>query len=220
MPVAEARIPTDRATRYLEQLCSHLGSMQHMRHLPGSAHASGHGAAGMPRVAGVEQSGNRAVVRFADGSWHLTAHEDALVLRVEADEDTVLDRLKEAIAARIAKIGRRDGLSVDWSSSSAERGGAAAEAEGPSARGRGGRTKWRRLGWIALAALAAAVHLGMIGSLFGSGGSRDIAADAMIALVAVKLVLVGLHTRLKHGRPSRRTSIPDTPGRVETQTRA
>lgn len=115
---AEAHITTDRAARYLDQLCSHLGSMRHARHLhlPPSAFASRHGAAGMPRVVSVEQSGNSAVIRFADGSWELTAQKDMLILRVVADEDATLERLKAAIAARIAKIGRRDGLSVQWCS--------------------------------------------------------------------------------------------------------
>lgn len=108
---AEARIPTDRAARYLEQLCSHLGAMQHMRHLP----TGGHGGAGVPRVEDIEQTSDHAVVRFADGSWDLDAADDALVLRVTAHDDAALDRLKAAIAARIAKIGRRDGLSVVWS---------------------------------------------------------------------------------------------------------
>ena len=112
MPSAEARIPTDRAARYLDQLCSHLGAMGHVRRVP----AGGHGGAGMPRVENIERNGNRAVIRFNEGSWTLQAHEDALVLRVEAEEAATLERLKEAIAARIAKIGRRDGLAVTWSS--------------------------------------------------------------------------------------------------------
>ncbi|WP_034263567.1 DUF2218 domain-containing protein [Actinospica robiniae] len=114
MPSGEARIPTERAARYLEQLCSHLGSMPHMRHLPSSLAASLHGG-GMPRVESVEQRAGHAVIRFADGSCGLTAHEDALVLRAEAADDAALERLKGAIADRIAKIGRRDGLGVDWS---------------------------------------------------------------------------------------------------------
>jgi hypothetical protein len=211
MPSAEARIPTDRAARYLEQLCSHLGAMGHMPRLP----AGGHGGAGMPRVENIEQNGNRAVIRFDDGSWALQAHEDALVLRVEAEEAAALERLKEAIAARITKIGRRDGLAVTWSSP-ADPDGPAAGAEVRFPRRGGGRGWWRGIGWFALAGLALAIHLGLIGSLLGGGRWKDIAADALIALIAVKLILLALHARLGRGRPHRITR-PDNASRAEPE---
>jgi hypothetical protein len=110
MHSADAHIPTGRAERYLEQLCSHLGAMQRMRHLP----AGGHGGAGMPRVENVEQAPGRAVIHFADGSWTLAATAEALALRVEAADPAALEKLKATIAARIEKIGRRDNLVVEW----------------------------------------------------------------------------------------------------------
>lgn len=130
MPSVEARIPTDRATRYLEQLCSHLGALGHMRHVPASGHGghghggqSGHGERseqgerGVPQVVDIERSRDRAVIRFAGGCWDLTAGSEALVLRVEAETAASLEQLTAAITARIAKIGRRDGLKVTWSAS-------------------------------------------------------------------------------------------------------
>ena len=214
MPSAEARIPTDRAARYLEQLCRHLGAMGNMRHVP----AGGHGGAGMPRVESIEQNGSRAVIRFADGAWDLQAHEDALVLRVEAQEAASLERLKAAIAARITKIGRRDGLAVIWSSPADpdERHGPANGAGVRLPRRGGGQGRWRGIGWFALAGLALAIHLGLIGSLLGGGRWKDVAADAMIALIAVKLILLALHARLGRGGPHRITH-PDSAGRAEPE---
>ena len=110
MHSAEARVSTDRAERYLDQLCGHLGQLQHMRHLP----KGGHGGAGAPQVEHVERESGRAEIRFADGSWTLHADADALLLRVEAEDSAALERLKDAITARITKIGRRDGLTVTW----------------------------------------------------------------------------------------------------------
>lgn len=96
----EARIATDRAQRYLEQLCGHLGRMHHMSHAPSAR---------------VEQtSDTSAVVTFADGAWVLEAGPDALTLRIEADDPAALERLKDALGKRIATIGRRDNLSVEW----------------------------------------------------------------------------------------------------------
>lgn len=220
MAGAEARVQTDRAERYFAQLCSHLGSMQHMRHVPASP--SIHGGEGMPRVQSVEQTGNHAVVRFADGSWELTAAGGALFLHVEAEEDAALERLKGAIAARMAKIGRRDGLRVDWlpDNEVQDRQALWPTTGAEPAGARGGRARWRRLGWFALAALAVAVHLGLIGSLFGGGGSEDVAADVIIALIASKLILIAVHYRFGRGRPHHRRPSSDTPGRAEIESEA
>jgi len=110
MPAAQARIATSRADRYLSQLCGHLGQMRRMRHLP----FGGHGGGGVPRVEHVEQTGNQAAVRFADGSWHLQADETALLISVQAEDPAALERLKDAITGRITKIGRRDALTITW----------------------------------------------------------------------------------------------------------
>lgn len=199
MHSAEAHIATDRAERYLNQLCSHLGQMQHMRHLP----KTGHGGTGVPRVERVEQAPGRAQVRFADGSWTLRADGDALLLRVEAEDPASLDRLKDAIAARITKIGRRDGLAVEWHDSEGQDAHDAPDrASHGRGRGPGGRRWWRRIGWFALIGLAAAIHLGLIGSLLGSGRFKDAAADAILGLIAVKLVVLALHIRFGRGRSS------------------
>jgi hypothetical protein len=197
MHSAEARVTTDRAERYLDQLCSHLGQMQHMRHLP----RSGHGGAGVPRVEQVERTPGGAVIRFADGSWSLRTASDALVLRVEADDPAALDRLKTAIAARIAKIGRRDQLAVEWREADTPQ---VRDLPGYAEAGRPGRRGWRRAGWIAAVAVVVAVHLGLVGSLAGSGRWKELAADVVLALIAVKLVLLGLHARYGRGASSRR----------------
>jgi hypothetical protein len=141
MPGADARIPTDRAQRYLEQLCGHLGAMGHMRHMP----ARGHGGGGMPTVVGVERSADHAVIRFTDGSWEMEASGDALTLHVEADTAASLDTLAEAITARVTKIGRRDGLTVTWSSSVEPRDSRGAVSSPGTPAARPGAGWWRRL---------------------------------------------------------------------------
>jgi hypothetical protein len=206
MPTAEARITTDRAERYLDQLCSHLGQMQHMRHLP----RGGHGALGAPRpqVEHVERTPGRAAIRFAEGSWTLSVAAGALLLRVEADDPAALELLKDAIAARIIKIGRRDDLSVAWHEVAGQGGRDDEPADGGGSSdevrrtGPGGRRRWRRIAWLAAIAAAVAIHLGLIGSLLGSGAGKDLAADAILALLAVKLLLFALHARSGRGRPT------------------
>jgi hypothetical protein len=119
MPTFEAHVSTDRAERYLQQLCGHLGRMQHMRHLPLGGHGDRsergeRGGPGMPRVEHVERTEGHAAIRFAEGTCTLTADASALRLWVEADDPAALARLKDAITTRIEKIGRRDGLSIAW----------------------------------------------------------------------------------------------------------
>ena len=126
MPTTQGRVATDRAGRYLDQLCGHLGQMRHLRHglarRPGDTDTGRHGAsdtarhsgAGMPEVLGVERADGRGIVRFAEGAWTLTATPGALLLRVEAADEQALERLRGAITARIEKIGRRDRLAVSW----------------------------------------------------------------------------------------------------------
>ncbi|MFF3446616.1 DUF2218 domain-containing protein [Streptomyces sp. NPDC002667] len=112
MPTAETRLATDRASRYLVQLCRHLGRMTHMSHRPPGG---GHGEGGtQPEVRHVEFTDTHATVHFAEGLWTLDATADALTLRVDADDEDALRRLQDGIAARIEKIGRRDGLRAQW----------------------------------------------------------------------------------------------------------
>lgn len=109
MPSAQTRISTDRASRYLTQLCEHLN---HLGHNP-RRHAgtrSGHG----PDVQRVEWNETHGVIEFPFGTCDLTATEDALTIRLTADEPDALRHLQDMITARVETIGRRDDLEVTW----------------------------------------------------------------------------------------------------------
>ena len=105
-----ARVETDRAGRYLTQLCQHLSQLQsrhglflHGRHRP-------------PKVLHVEWSDTFGEMRFENGTCTLEAHEDALLLRVSAPDEASLRSLQQAITHRLATIGHRAGLNILWSS--------------------------------------------------------------------------------------------------------
>jgi hypothetical protein len=104
MPEAAARIVTDRADRYIGQLCEHLGHLGRMAALH----------KGMPRMLDVEHGESGTFVRFDQGIWLLEAAPEELVVRVRAEDAERLERLKSALASRLATIGRRDGLAVEW----------------------------------------------------------------------------------------------------------
>ena len=113
MPVSQARVPTDRAGRYLAQLGSHTTKMSH-------GLLKLHGQRAQPRITGVAGDETEVVVTFAQGRCVLQATGEALVLRAEAEDTQQLQRIQDGIARRLEQIGRRDGLTVVWNSSRTE----------------------------------------------------------------------------------------------------
>lgn len=107
---ATARVPTDRASRYLVQLCGHAGQLSQLavrkRH--------GHTPARTPLMARAEVSGREGSIEFSWGRCTLQATDDSLILRAEADRAEHLQRITEGIANRLQKIGRHDDLAVTW----------------------------------------------------------------------------------------------------------
>ncbi|GIH14980.1 hypothetical protein Raf01_31520 [Rugosimonospora africana] len=106
---AEARIRTDRAGRYLTQLCGHTARVSDLPH----DHRRDEGTAmAIPRRA--ECSGTDGVIEFDRGRCALRATGEELVLLAEADDQRHLRLMQDAIAARVQRIGRRDQLSLTW----------------------------------------------------------------------------------------------------------
>ena len=111
MLTSEARIATDRASRYLTQLGRHAEQMgQGLRHRP-RAHGSGDAP---PEVERTEWSDTHGVIEFAWGRCVMDATQDTLILRAEADDEDGLRRIQDGIARRLGTIGRRDQLTVTW----------------------------------------------------------------------------------------------------------
>ena len=107
----QTRVGTERAGRYLAQLCEHLDQLTAR---PGTHGPAGRHDGGPPDLRRVEWTADRGVVEFERATFTLTAAPDELTLRVEAEDAQDLERIKEALSARIETIGRRDGLTVTW----------------------------------------------------------------------------------------------------------
>jgi hypothetical protein len=112
MPTDEARIPTQRAERYLAQLASHTGHMQRGHFGGRRGHDGAHLAPGVQQVS---QSGNRAVITF---DWGVVctavAEPDALTLLLEAQNSADLERARDLLTRRVRTIGHREDLTVTW----------------------------------------------------------------------------------------------------------
>lgn len=113
MFTSQARVTTDRAGRYLIQLCSHTGQLRHGHLRTLRSHTRG-GAQAPPEVRGVEGDETNAVISFDRGRCVLTATGDALIVRAEASDPDQLRRIQDGVARRLERIGRRDRLVVDW----------------------------------------------------------------------------------------------------------
>ncbi len=130
MPAAEARVPTDRASRYLTQLCSHgqrmrLSALHRRGARTSHGHVKGHErepGAVPPQVREARATDTDGVIEFGWGRCVVHASATELVLRAEADSEEGLRRIKDGVAARVERIGRRDRLSVAWSQGSADAG--------------------------------------------------------------------------------------------------
>jgi hypothetical protein len=119
MLIAEARVETERPSRYLAQLCRHVQEAAQGRHVPQAAHGrheqeGAHAHRRMPPR--VEWSDTHGVIDFGSGRCTLRAEPGALVLQVEAPDEETLRWVQHRLSDRLERFGRRDRLTVSWSS--------------------------------------------------------------------------------------------------------
>ncbi len=86
-----ARVDTDRAERYVAQLCKHFAHKVPARW---------------------DEHGGQA--DFAWGTCTLTVTPDAILLAAEAADDEGLDRIEDVVRDHTERFGARDGLTVTW----------------------------------------------------------------------------------------------------------
>ncbi len=99
MLIAEARVKTERPSRYLAQLCRHINLVARLN----------------PRMrARVEWSDDHGVISLGAGRCTLRADPGVLTLRAEADDEATLHQLEQRVADRLEQVGRRDRLTVTW----------------------------------------------------------------------------------------------------------
>jgi hypothetical protein len=230
MLTAQARVPTDRASRYLVQFCRHASSMgQPQGHWP-RPHHDGGGAP--PEVGHVAWSDTLGTVRFGCGHCVLQATEDTLLLSVDATDEDNLQRLLEGISRRLVTIGRRDQLTINWQRPDAAPGLASGETTStgltptttvPARRHRGLTNTLLLAG---AAALVIVVHLGLLGGALAASTWTHWAGNIVLAVILLKVITVGVHvflgrSAIRHGkvfaaRRKQRRSPPEfTPAAAE-----
>ena len=86
-----ARVPTDKAARYMAQLCKHFA-----HRIPASFDAD---------------SGR---IEFSIGVCELAVARDALVLHVSAADADTLAQMEDVVARHLVRFAFRDELAVTW----------------------------------------------------------------------------------------------------------
>jgi hypothetical protein len=204
MLTAEAHIETERASRYLVQLCRHAGQMnRYLRHRPRTHEGGG----APPKVQHVEWSDTRGVIRLDLGQLTIRATADTLTVRAEAADEDKLRRIQDLLTARLEQIGRRDGLTVNWQNPHTSPEQLSATMGGQNAKRRGHR---RIAGLVAVGLLLVAAHFGLGGAALANSWLTGGAAAAVLAAVFVKVVALAYFAIRRHrsGKPGRHLSRP------------
>lgn len=99
---AEARVPTEKGSRYLQQLCKHWA------HNLGVDFTPEHGSVIFPKDArGANWQGDARLV--------MTAKPEVLVCRIEASEPAQLEGMKGAVVRHLDRFAFREApLAFDW----------------------------------------------------------------------------------------------------------
>jgi hypothetical protein len=100
MPVAEAHVRSDRASRYLVQLCKHFS-----------------------HKVSAEYDDARGKVEFQPGSCVMHAAGNRLTLRCEASNDADLRTVMDVVASHLARFAWQEELAVVWRDEAAAAGG-------------------------------------------------------------------------------------------------
>ncbi|TMR88409.1 DUF2218 domain-containing protein [Nonomuraea basaltis] len=112
MPTTEARVTTERAGRYLVQLCRHAGQMGHG--FPAHPGRGPHMGGERPKNIKADWSETDGTITVDGGTCVLHATPEALTLRVEAEDEERLQRIQALVTRNLTRMGRRDDLTVDW----------------------------------------------------------------------------------------------------------
>lgn len=91
-----ARIETDRASNYLQQLCKHFAHKRPVTFTP-----------------------EQGEIRFSIGTCRLEAKDSVLTLKAEAADDASLAQLREVVDRHLLRFAFRDPPAIAWQAADA-----------------------------------------------------------------------------------------------------
>jgi hypothetical protein len=214
MPIALARIETERPSRYLRQFCKHAAAMGDVAHSPRM-----HLHPGMRRDVQVEAHHGEAAGTVTFDPWgrcELAAEAGFLIVRIESADEEGLQRIQDIVTNDFARFSSRDPLTVRWQrdepsgeplprrDSSRDADGRVPPATASAHRGRGPRWAGGNITTAALVlavALLLAAHLGLAGTITAHSRWTGLATDAVAVLVVLKVAaIVVVRQRIRRSR--------------------
>lgn len=190
MPSLHAQITTERASRYLVQFCKHAAAVGHGGHTP-RMHLHDTMARREVQVS-AEWSDTSGIVTFTSwGRCTLVADAGTLTLRIDAADEDGLAQIRDVLERDLERFSRRDPITVTWQRSETPDGPREnAGAVTPEPR-RVSRRSHLRMILLALAViLVVALHVGLAGAVVAESLWTGVAANVVVALVVLKVVLV------------------------------
>lgn len=88
---AEARVRTEKGSRYLQALCGHFS-----------------------RKTRANYTAEQGTVDFGVGSCELRAEQDALLLHADAPDEISLEQVKDVVGGHLERFAAKDELTVTW----------------------------------------------------------------------------------------------------------
>jgi hypothetical protein len=213
MLTAEARIHTERPSRYLVQFCKHAAAMGGAGGHRPRVHLGGVLARREVRVH-AEWSDAEGTVTFTPwGRCTMQATAATLTVRIEATGEEDLRQIQEIVTRDLDRFSRRDPLTVTWHRPEVPAVAAGADADRPTRTPTGrpaarpGRRSRRTVILAVAAALAVAVHLGL-GTAVLTNSRWTIGATAVVlAVVALKVLLVVVGVRRHRSATAHREPV-------------
>ena len=211
MPVLEARIETERASRFLVQFCKHAAAMGGGGHSP-RMHLHGTAARREVQVA-AEWSDTSGTVTFTPwGLCTLTADAGVLAVRVDAAAEDGLAQIRDVITRDFARFSQRDPLTLTWQRSDDP--GAAppfrhAEEVKPARRGGLLRANLQTPLLVLAVVLVIGLHIGLAGAAVADSRWTGMAGNVIVAVVLLKIVLIVLARLGIRRRRAAKTKTPD-----------
>jgi hypothetical protein len=217
MPILQAQIPTERASRYLVQFCKHAAAMgRRGGHTP---RMRLHAPIAREVQVAAEWSDTSGTVTFTPwGRCTLTAHNGALTLRIDATDEDAAARIRDIITRDFERFSHRDPVTVTWHRSDTPGAAPFRPTDALKSRPwRGFPRPSRQAILLALAVvLAIGLHVGLAGTVVARSRWTGIAVNVIAALVVVKIALVAwAHFGVRRSRATttapRTATTPETP---------